>query len=122
MVWDANGANAGVQLLVGDEAGHKEFKEGVYAHFMNLALDEEGQGPVELLYRPDAYIPPLGPTPMLMQPHISDAGTHSYDDVEKCLGMIYQELIVLKGLKLVFVYGDQQVRLCLKHLPCPSGF
>lgn len=115
MVWDAHGAAGGVHLLLNDDAGHLEFKETVYSHFMGLACDEEGEGPVEVIYRPDGYKPP-GPTPMIMQPHIPNVGTGAYDDVKKCLGNIYHELVELKKMKLVYVFGDQQVR-GLKLLP-----
>ena len=48
---------------------------------------------------------------MLMMPHVPDAGTAEYGEVEKALWRIYKQLIEMKGLKIVFVFGDQQVRL-----------
>ena len=66
-----------------------------------------------MLHRP-AYQPPRGPTPMLMMNHVPDAGTADYGEVEKALGRIHKQLVQIKELKIVFVFGDQQVRL--KHL------
>ena len=74
---------------------------------MSQAVDET-DGAASLLHRPD-YAPPGGTTMMMMQPHIPDVGTGAYDDVEKCLAMIHKVKVDGKGLKIVYVFGDQQV-------------
>jgi len=107
MAWDEHGAAAAVEHLVGDEAGHTKFKDDAWLTFVGRALDDD-DGPVAMLHRPD-YTPPLGATPMMMMDHIPDVGTGAYDDVEKCLSMIHKVMIEKKGLKIVFVFGDQQV-------------
>ena len=107
-----DGASAGVKLLVEDANGHLVFKDKFWKHFLTQVCADPG-GPGSVLHRP-AYQPPRGPTPMLMMNHVPDAGTADYGEVEKALGRIHKQLVQIKELKIVFVFGDQQVRL--KHL------
>lgn len=62
---------------------------------------------MEVLHHPD--YDPGDMTLMIMQDHIQDVGTGSYSDVKCVLEAIHTTLIVLRCLKLVFVFGDQQV-------------
>jgi len=107
MAWNIHGAASAVRQQANDQAGHIEFKDKVWSTFMSQAVDET-DGAASLLHRPD-YAPPGGTTMMMMQPHIPDVGTGAYDDVEKCLAMIHKVKVDGKGLKIVYVFGDQQV-------------
>ena len=109
MAWDEHGSATAVNLLVHDRDGQTAFKDKVWLTFISTSLNDEA-GAKAMLHRPD-YTPPRGPTQMMMQDHIPDVGTGAYDDVEKCLAMIHLVMVVQKGLKMVFVFGDNQVGL-----------
>ena len=61
-----------------------------------------------MLLRHPNYHPPGGESKLVYHPPVMNCSTAAYEDVDKVLDRVRQELIVAKGMKAVLIVGDQQ--------------
>lgn len=62
----------------------------------------------DVLLRHPNYHPSGGESKLVYHPPVMNCSTAAYEDVDKVLDRVRQELIVEKGMKAVLIVGDQQ--------------
>ena len=70
----------------------------------------------DVLLRHPNYHPPGGESKLGYHPPTMNCSTAAYEDVDKILERVQQELIVGKGMKAVLCVGDQQTFSRMWHL------
>ena len=70
----------------------------------------------DVLLRHPNYHPPGGESKLVYHPPIMNCSTAAYEDVDKIIDRVQQELIVAKGMKAVLCVGDQQTFSRMWHL------